>query len=164
LAARGVDLAVAAQQHRGCSTANLVKEHSMTALTTHPLSSSTDALLRFALRADATITGFAGLVVAACANPLSTVTGLSPTTEYFIGAAFVVYGLVVFCLAALRSLRSVGMAISIANAACTIATLLIVLADAAPLTGAGMAATLATGVYTAFFAYLQYLGVRRLRA
>jgi hypothetical protein len=136
----------------------------MTALTTRPLSSSTDALLRFALRADATITGFAGLLGAAFANPLSTLTGLSPTTEYFIGAAFVAYGLAVFYLAALPSLRVVGIAISIANVVCTIATLLIVLADAAPLTEAGIAVTMVTGVYTAFFAYLQYLGVRRLRA
>jgi hypothetical protein len=136
----------------------------MTALTTRPLSSSTDALLRFALRADATITGFAGLLGAAFANPLSTLTGLSPTTEYFIGAAFVAYGLAVFYLAALPSLLVVGIAISIANVVCTIATLLIVLADAAPLTEAGIAVTMATGVYTAFFAYLQYLGVRRLRA
>jgi hypothetical protein len=136
----------------------------MTALTTRPLSSSTDALLRFALRADATITGFAGLLVAALANPLSTLTGLSPTTEYFIGAAFVVYGLAVFYLAALPSLRAVGITISIANVAGTIATLLIVLADAAPLTEAGIAVTLAAGVYTGFFGCLQYLGVRRLRA
>jgi hypothetical protein len=118
----------------------------MTALTTRPLSSSTDALLRFALRADATITGFAGLLGAAFANPLSTLTGLSPTTEYFIGAAFVAYGLAVFYLAALPSLRVVGIAISIANVVCTIATLLIVLADAAPLTEAGIAVTMATGV------------------
>ncbi|HUO41076.1 MAG TPA: hypothetical protein VMU34_25970 [Mycobacterium sp.] len=135
----------------------------MTAVSTRPLSTSADALLRFALRADATLTGFAGLLVAAFANPLATLTGLSPTTEYFLGAAFVVYGLVVFWLAALPSLRSVGIAICIANVLSTIVTLLIVLADAAPLTEAGLAATLATGVYTAFFACLQYVGVRRLR-
>ncbi|MDT5135352.1 MAG: hypothetical protein QOE41_4663 [Mycobacterium sp.] len=136
----------------------------MTTVTTRPISSSTDALLRFALRADATITGFAGLLGAAFANPLSSLTGLSPTTEYFIGAAFVAYGVAVFYLAALPSLRAVGIAISTANVLCTAATLLIVLADAAPLTEAGIAVTLATGVYTAFFAYLQYLGVRRLKA
>ena len=136
----------------------------MTALTARPLSSSADALLRFALRADATVTGFAGLLAAAFADPLSTLTGLSPTTEYFIGAAFVVYGLAVFYLAALPSLGVVGVAMSSANVICTIATLLIVLADAAPLTEAGMALTLASGVYTAFFGYVQYLGVRRLRA
>jgi hypothetical protein len=136
----------------------------MTTVTTRPISSSTDALLRFALRADATITGFAGLLGAAFANPLSSLTGLSPSTEYFIGAAFVAYGVAVFYLAALPSLRAVGIAISTANVLCTAATLLIVLADAAPLTEAGIVVTLATGVYTAFFAYLQYLGVRRLKA
>jgi hypothetical protein len=141
-----------------------MKEHSMTALTTRPLSASTDALLRFALRADATLTGIAGLAVAAFANPLSTISGLSPTTEYLIGAAFVFYGLAVYYLAALPSLRRVGIAISLANAVCTLATLAIVLTDAAPLTETGIAVTVATGVYTAFFAYLQYLGVRRLRA
>ena len=88
----------------------------MTALTTRPLSASTDALLRFALRADATLTGMAGLGVAAFANPLSRISGLSPTTEYLIGAAFVMYGVAVYYLAALPSLRSVGIGISLANA------------------------------------------------
>lgn len=136
----------------------------MTALTTRPLSASADALLRFALRADATITGMAGLAVAAFANPLSTLSGLSPTAEYLIGAAFVMYGVAVYYLAALPSLLNVGIAISLANLACTVGTLVIVLTDAAPLTGTGIAVTLATGLYTAFFAYVQYLGVRRLQA
>jgi len=136
----------------------------MNAITTRPLSTSTDALLRFALRVDATLTGMAGLAVAALANPLSTVTGVSPTTEYLIGAAFVMYGVVVYYLAALPSLRRVGVGVGLANVVCTLATLAIVLSDAAPLTEAGIAVTLATGVYTAFFAYLQYLGVRRLKA
>jgi hypothetical protein len=136
----------------------------MTALTTRPLSASTDALLRFALRADATLTGMAGLAVAAFANPLSRVSGLSPTTEYLIGAAFVMYGVAVYYLAALPRLRNVGIAVSLANLVSTVGTLVIVMTDAAPLTEAGIAVTLATGVYTAFFAYLQYLGVRRLPA
>jgi hypothetical protein len=136
----------------------------MTAIMSRPLSSSTDALLRFALRLDATLTGAAGLSVAAFADPMSSLTGLSGTTEYLLGAAFVAYGLVVYSLAAVTDLRRVGTGVSIANVVCTVATLVIVLADAAPLTEAGIAATLATGVYTAFFAYLQYLGVRRLRA
>ena len=134
----------------------------MTAVTTRPLSSSTDALLRFALRADATLTGLAGLAVAAFANPLAQLTGMSPTTEYLIGAAFVIYGAIVYYLAALPSLRRVGIGVSLANVASTLGALVIVMSDAAPLTEAGIALTLATGVYTAFFAYLQYLGVRRL--
>ncbi len=136
----------------------------MTAITARPLSASTDALLRFALRADATLTGMAGLAVAAFANPLSTISGVSPTTEYLIGAAFVMYGVVVYYLAALPNLGRVGVGVSLANVVCTVATLAIVLTDAAPLTEAGIAVTLAAGVYTAFFAYLQYLGVRRLKA
>jgi predicted aconitase with swiveling domain len=144
------------------------KEYPMTAVTTNtttrPLSASTDALLRFALRADATLTGLAGVAVAAFANPLSTLSGLSPTTEYLIGAACVIYGAVVYYLAALPSLRGAGIGVSLANVVSTLGVLAIVMSDAAPLTEAGVAVTLATGVYTAFFAYLQYLGVRRLRA
>ncbi|HEY7051691.1 MAG TPA: hypothetical protein VH496_06085 [Mycobacterium sp.] len=136
----------------------------MTAVTTRPLSASTDALLRFALRADATITGLAGLAVAAFANPLSTMSGLSPTTEYLIGAAFVMYGVAVYWLAALPSLRGVGIGVSVANLVCTLGALAVVMTDAAQLTQTGVAVALATGVYTAFFGYLQYLGVRRLRA
>lgn len=135
----------------------------MTAVTTPPLYTSADALLRFALRADATLTAFAGLLGAALADPLAGLTGLSPTTEYFLGAVLVGYGLAVFWLAALRSLRGVGIAVTCANVLSTVATLLIVIFDAAPLTAAGMAVTLATGAYTAFFGYLQYVGLRRLR-
>jgi len=136
----------------------------MTALTTRPISTSTDALLRFALRADATITGAIGVVGAAFANPLSQLSGLSPTTEYLLGAAFVFYGIAVYYLAALPSLRNVGIGVSVANVVCTLLTLAIVMTDVAPLTAAGVAMTMAMGTYTAFFAYLQYLGVRRLRA
>jgi len=136
----------------------------MTALTTRPISTSTDALLRFALRADATITGAIGVVGAAFANPLSQLSGLSPTTEYLLGAAFVFYGIAVYYLAALPSLRNVGIGVSVANVVCTLLTLAIVMTDVAPLTAAGVAMTMVMGTYTAFFAYLQYLGVRRLRA
>jgi hypothetical protein len=136
----------------------------MTAVTTRPLSASTDALLRFALRADATLTGLTGVAVAAFANPLSTITGLSPTTEYLLGAVFVFYGLAVYLLAGASSLRGVGIGVSLANVVCTLGAIAVVVTSATPLTEAGTAVTLAIGVYTAFFAYLQYLGVRRLRA
>ncbi|MDT5092502.1 MAG: hypothetical protein QOH60_1865 [Mycobacterium sp.] len=136
----------------------------MTAVTTRPLSASTDALLRFVLRLDATLTGVAGVAAAAFANPLSTITGLSPTTEYMLGAAFVFYGLAVYLLAGLPSLRGVGIGVSLANVVCTLATIAVVAMDVSPLTEAGIAIAMATSIYTAFFAYLQYLGVRRLRA
>ncbi len=130
--------------------------------TTRPLYDSTDSLLRFAMRADATLTGLCGLAVAFVADPLSSLTGLTSLQEYALGAAFALYGLVVFSLAALPNLRRVGVGVVVANAACTLAA--VVAAEAVPMTTTGVAATLATGVYTAAFAALQYLGVRRLEA
>jgi hypothetical protein len=130
--------------------------------TTRPLSDSTDSLLRFAMRADATLTGLCGLAVAFVADPLSAMTGLTSLQEYALGAAFVLYGLVVFSLAALPNLRGAGIGVVVANVVCTVAA--VVAAEAVSMTATGVAATLATGVYTAGFAALQYAGVRRLEA
>jgi hypothetical protein len=129
---------------------------------TKPLYDSTDSLLRFAMRADATLTGLCGLAVAFVADPLSSLTGLTPFQEYSLGAFFVLYGLVVFTLAALPNLRRAGVGVVVANIVYTLAA--VVAAGAVPMTAVGVAATLATGVYTAGFAALQYLGVRRLPA
>jgi hypothetical protein len=117
-------------------------------------------LLRFAMRADATVTGLCGLAVAVVADPLSSMTGLTSGTEYALGAFFVLYGVVVFSLAAMSNLRSVGVGVVAANVACTLGA--IVAAEALPLTATGVAASLASAIYTATFAGLQYLGVRRL--
>jgi hypothetical protein len=127
---------------------------------TRPLYDSTDSLLRFAMRADATLTGFCGLAVAFFADPLSSLTGLTSIQEYSLGAFFVLYGLVVFSFAALPKLRRAGIGVVVANIVYTLAA--VVAAGAIPMTGFGVAATLATGVYTAGFAALQYFGVRRL--
>lgn len=129
---------------------------------TRPLYDSTDSLLRFAMRADATLTGLCGLAVAFVADPLSSLTGLTSLQEYAMGAFFVLYGLVVFGLAATPDLRRAGIGVVVANIVFTLAA--IVAAGIVPLTAIGVAATLATGVYTAGFAALQYLGVRRLAA
>ncbi|CAN5331680.1 hypothetical protein BH09ACT8_BH09ACT8_31520 [soil metagenome] len=134
----------------------------MTAISTRPLSDSTDSLLRFAIRLDATLTGLGGLVMAAAAGPLSSLTGLTPTHAYALGAAFVLYGAVVYLLAARPALRSVGIAVVVANIVCTVAAVAVVAAGVFPLTGAGMAVILGCAVYTAVFAELQYVGVRRL--
>ncbi|MBW0018808.1 MAG: hypothetical protein JO236_14855 [Mycobacterium sp.] len=130
--------------------------------TTRVLYDSTDSLLRFAMRADATITGLMGLAVAVAADPISRITGLTSGQEYSMGAFFVLYGLVVFSLAGLPNLRRAGIGVVAANIVYTAAA--VVAAELVPMTGAGVAATLASGVYTAFFAGLQYLGVRRLEA
>jgi hypothetical protein len=129
-------------------------------LPTRPLYDSTDSLLRFAMRADATLTGLCGLAVAFFADPISSLTGLTSGQEYAMGAFFVLYGLVVFTLAAMPNLRRVGIGVVVANIVYTLGA--IVAAEAVPMTVTGVAATLATGVYTAAFAWLQYLGVRRL--
>ena len=129
---------------------------------TRPLYDSTDSLLRFAMRADATLTGLCGLAVAFFADPISSMTGLASGQEYALGAFFVLYGLVVFSLAAVPDLRRVGIGVIAANIVYTLAA--VVAAEIVPMTATGVAATLATGVYTAAFAGLQYLGVRRLAA
>jgi GNAT superfamily N-acetyltransferase len=132
-------------------------------LATRPFADSTDSLLRFAMRADATLTGFAGLMVAVAADPISSLTGLTSVDEYALGAFFVLYGLVVFSLAALPNLRRAGIGVVIANVVFTVTAVVVVAADWLPLTAVGIAATLASGGYTALFGYLQYLGVRRVR-
>ncbi len=129
-------------------------------LDTPPLYDSTDSLLRFAMRADATLSGLSGLAIAFFADRLSSLTGLSPGVEYTAGAAFVVYGLAVFGLAALPNPRRAGIGVALANGAYTVAAVLA--ADVVSMTTAGEVAMLATGAYTAAFAVLQYLGVRRL--
>ncbi|PJE20900.1 MAG: hypothetical protein CK431_24650 [Mycobacterium sp.] len=127
-----------------------------------PLSDSNDSLLRFAMRADATLTGLMGLAVAVAADPVSRLTGLTSGQEYSMGAFFVLYGLAVFSLAALPNLRRAGLGVVAANLVYTLAA--IAAAELVPMTSIGVAATLASGVYTLAFAGLQYLGVRRLAA
>jgi len=133
----------------------------MTAIATRPLSDSTDSLLRFALRLDATLTGFLGLGIAAMADPMARLTGLTALQEYVVGAAFVLYGLGVYALAALPDIRRVGIG-AVFNTVGTAGFVAIATASVLPLTGAGVAVALACAVYTAVFAVLQYLGVRRL--
>ncbi|CAM4474548.1 hypothetical protein MB901379_03834 [Mycobacterium basiliense] len=128
--------------------------------TTPPLYDSKDSLLRFAMRADATLTGLLGLAVALAADPISSLTGLTSVQEYSIGAFFVLYGLLVFGLAAMPNLRGVGLGVVAGNIVYTLAA--VVAAELVPMTAIGVAATLASGLYTGAFAGLQYLGVRRL--
>jgi hypothetical protein len=130
----------------------------MTTLST----TTSDSLLRLAMRADAVLSGLCGIALMAAAGPLSGFTGFSKAAEYGIGAAFVVYGIVVFLAAGRERVRSAGIATMIANLVFTVAAVLAVLE--VDLTTAGVVATLASGVYTLVFADLQYLGVRRIKA
>jgi hypothetical protein len=131
-------------------------------LTTRPLYDSTDSLLRFAMRADATVTGVFGLAIAFVAEPLSSLTGLTSGQEYALGAFFVLYGLAVFTLAAMPSLRRAGVGVAAGNIGYSVAAVLV--PEVVPMTATGVATTLASGLYAATFAGLQYLGVRRIEA
>ena len=134
----------------------------MTAITTRPLSDSSDSLLRFAMRADATLCAGLGLLIAFTADPLSRLSGLSSTSEWVTGAALVFYGAAVFMLAATPNIRATGVGIVVANVVFVVAVVAVLIAGVLPLTGLGVAMTLATAAATLGFAYLQYLGVRRL--
>jgi hypothetical protein len=131
-------------------------------ITTRPLSSSTDSLLRFAMRADATLCAGTGLLVSIAADPLSRMSGLSATSEFIAGAALVAYGVALYVLAAVPAIRRIGRGIIAGNVVCAVATLGVLAAGVLPLTGVGVAMMLATVGSTLGFAYLQYLGVRRL--
>lgn len=134
----------------------------MTAVTTPILFDSTDSLLRFALRADAFVTGAIGLVGVFAARPMAALEGLSVVHEYALAAFCVLYGAVVYFLSALPDVRRAGIGVITANVVCTVGAVAVVEAGVLPLTGIGVAATLGSAFYTAFFALLQYRGLRRL--
>jgi hypothetical protein len=132
----------------------------MTATITHrPLADSSDSLLRFAMRVDATLCAGLGLLVAFAADPLSR---LSPTSEWIAGAALVFYGAALYVLAAAPAIRRIGGGIVVANVVGAVALVTVLVAGVLPLTGAGVAMMLATAAATLGLAYAQYLGVRRL--
>lgn len=135
----------------------------MTAITTPRLKESTDSLLRFAMRADAVLTGLAGVAAVPLAGWLAEMSGTTKAFEYSMAAFFIGYGIVVFGLAQLPSLRTPGMVVIAANLLYTVAAVAFVFVDWMPLTTFGIVATLATGVYTLVFAELQYTGLRRMK-
>ncbi len=122
-----------------------------------------DGLLRFAMRADAAISGLVGLAGAPLAGWLATTSGTTNAFEYGMAAFLISYGVLVFGLAALPSVRRAGMAVVLGNLIYTVAAVVLVLADVFPLTATGVIITLGSGIYTLFFAELQYQGWRRAR-
>jgi hypothetical protein len=144
----------------------------MTAITTRPIREPRvkdaagavpgSSLLRFALRADATLCAGLGLLIAMAADPLSKLSGLSPTSEWIAGAVLVVYGATLYLLAGLPDVRRVGGAVLAGNIAFAILVTVVLVAGWLPLTELGVVATIAFTAVTLAFAYVQYLGVRRL--
>jgi hypothetical protein len=134
----------------------------MTAITTRPVRESTDSLLRFALRADATLCGALGLLIAMAADPLSRLSGLSATSEWIAGAALVGYGVALYAAAGVPDVRRVGIGVFAGNVAFAVLVAVVLVAGWLPLTAIGVASTIAFAVVTLAFACAQYLGVRRL--
>ena len=141
----------------------------MTAVTTGPVHRPADlsapaageSLLRFALRADATLCGAVGLVIAMAADPLSRLSGLSATSEWIAGAALVGYGAALYAAAGMRDVRRVGTGVLVGNVAFAIVVAIVLIAGWLPLTRAGVACTVAFAAVTLAFAFAQYLGVRQ---
>ena len=142
----------------------------MTAIATRPLPArlrrrrraSDAALLRFAMRFDATLCAATGLFIATLADPLSRLSGLSAASEWVAGAALVGYGAVLYALASVPAIRRVGVGIVAANVVFAIVAVAVLAAGLLPLTGTGVAMISALTASAVGCAYLQYLGVRRL--
>jgi len=141
-------------------------------ITTRPLSDSykhgrrrggsDDSMLRFAMRADATLCAGTGLLVAFVADPLSRLSGLSSVSEWIAGAALVFYGVALYVLAAAPAIRKIGVGIVVANVVFAVVAIAVLVLGLLPLTGAGVAMMLATVAATLGCAAAQYFGVRRL--
>lgn len=134
----------------------------MSAITVPAVSARSDAFLRLAMRADAVIVGVAGVALLAAAGWAAELTGLPVAVERGVGVFSVVYGVVVLALAAMARVRPGGIGTVVANLACTVIAVVVVLTGMFPLTGIGVAAVVGTGLYTLVMAELQYVGLRRL--
>ncbi|MGA5542613.1 hypothetical protein ACPCIR_12245 [Mycobacterium sp. NPDC051198] len=140
----------------------------MTATLHQPLADSTpgavsrDSLLRFALRADATVCAGVGLMVSMAADQLARIAGLSATAGWLVGAGLVGYGALLYVLAAIPRVRRVGIGVLAGNVAFAIITVVAIVAGWLALTGTGIELVLGFVGATAVLAWLQYRGVRHL--
>ncbi|BBX91049.1 hypothetical protein H5U98_07340 [Mycolicibacterium boenickei] len=140
----------------------------MTAILNRPHTDSTagaatdDFLLRFALRADATVCAGVGLLVAMAADQLARIAGLSATAGWFVGAALVGYGALLYVLAGASRVRRVGIAVLAGNVSFAIVTSVAIATGWLALTGTGDELVLGFVGATVVLAWLQYRGVRRL--
>lgn len=134
----------------------------MTATIATRLSESTDSLLRFAMRADAVLSGLTGIGLLIFAKQVAQMSGTTAAVEYATGAFFVAFSAVVLVLAAQASIRTSGLLLAIGNVLFSLATVVVVIAGVWPLTTTGVVLVLGTGLYTLVMAELQYQGVRRI--
>lgn len=121
-----------------------------------------DAMLRTAIRTDATGVGAIGIAIAAFAGGFARMTGLTPAWSYGIAAAFVGYGVVGNWLAGRARIRPIGTGLSLFNFLGAVGQMAVIPAGVFALTGAGKAVMVAFGLYALFFGVWQLIGVRRL--
>lgn len=121
-----------------------------------------DSLLRIALRADATLCAGVGLLVAMAADQLARIAGLSATAGWYVGAALVGYGALLYVLAGIRRVRRVGVVVLVGNVAFAVTTVVAIMAGWVALSGTGDELVLGFVGATVVLAWLQYRGVRRL--
>lgn len=124
----------------------------------------TDSLLRLAMRADAVLSGLAGIVGLPLAGWLAEASGTTVGFERATAVFFIAFSAVVLALSTLESVKVSGMALIIGNVLFTVGAVVLVVAGVFPLTTLGVAMVLGTGVYTLAMAELQYVGWRRANA
>jgi hypothetical protein len=135
----------------------------MTALSAPSRTTARDGLLRLALRADAALSAAAGLLFLLAAGPLSTELGPSAPALRLLGAVLVGYGVLVWLLAAQRSIdRRLAWVVVAGNVAWAALSAVALIAGWLPLTTAGIVVTVVMALNTSVFADLQFLGLRRL--
>ena len=132
-----------------------------------------DAFLRYALRLDAIITGGLGLVGAAIAPHITSLSGTTTATEYAVIAFFIpsapdtiarlVFGFAVFGVSLLPAVRRQGTWVIGGNVAWAVAAIAVVLVGVWPLTTTGVALILGSAVITLVMASLEYVGLRRIK-
>ncbi|WP_055046102.1 hypothetical protein [Devosia sp. A16] len=122
-------------------------------------------LIRLALVADAAATAATGALLALGGSLLSDVTGLPATATLPLGLFLVVFAAFVGWVGLQRETpRGAATLIVIVNAAWVVASVLVVLAGAFPLTLLGVAFVLVQAVAVAAFVALQWIGLGRARA
>ncbi|MBN9634100.1 MAG: hypothetical protein J0H22_02505 [Actinobacteria bacterium] len=96
---------------------------------TSPVRVRSDRLLRLALRADALISGTAGVIMAAAAGAVAAESGIPQSAVYVLAAILVAYGVGVYGLSTMAAVRRPGIVIAIGNVGFTIAAILAVVDD-----------------------------------
>jgi hypothetical protein len=131
-------------------------------MTATVVTTTRDGLLRLALRADAAISAVAGVPLLLAGGPLADELGPSSVLLRLFGAAFVVYGAVVWRLAARPAIpRGPVLAVIVGNALGAILVIVDLVEGWLPLTTAGVVVAVGLALHTTVFADLQFLGLRR---